>query len=378
LARQTVLKFGPYDRIVKQILELAISGASKKDILNSFSFSRPQLRRVIAELESKDFLRYDHTVGTLMTSAKGNIFLKSLDQSASQSLRAKDISHRMIMLDSEKTLLDARNVMLRYNISRVVIFSNGNAVGIVTEKDIGKLLYESPRIKRLNEIALKELIQKTLVTINENDTVDNCSKLMLENNISSLVITDDNQKDKGIITKTDIVELYANYKSSVSPVHESMQKRVQTVAPDETIHMISMLMNLYKVSHIVVKENKRPVGIVTTKDFLPISISQGTDFTKRNRLNQHPSEVRKRYHRFIPKGFMSLILAQDIMSHPPITVHMNTSVSNAALMMIRNQISGLPVIDRRRQLVGIITKTDVLKNKFGYVDRHVLPLLDNY
>jgi CBS domain-containing protein len=364
--------------IVKQILELAISGASKKDILNSFSFSRPQLRRMIAELESKDLLRYDHTVGTLMTSAKGNIFLKSMDQSASQSLRAKDISHRMIMLDSEKTLLDARNVMLRYNISRVVISSNGNAVGIVTEKDIGKLLYESPRIKRLSEIALKELIQKTLVTITENNTVDNCSKLMLKNNISSLVITDDNQKDKGIITKTDIVEIYANYKSAVSPVHESMQKRVQTVAPDETIHMISMLMNLHKVSHIVVKENKRPVGIVTNKDFLPISISQGTDLTKRNRLNQHPSEARKRYQRFIPRGFMSLILAQDIMSHPPITVHMNTSVSDAALMMIRNQISGLPVIDRRRQLVGIITKTDVLKNKFGYIDRHVLPLLDNY
>ncbi len=42
---------------------------------------------------------------------------------------------------------------------------------------------------------------------------------------------------------------------------------------------------------------------------------------------------------------------------------MNSDIAMAAKIMIRNRISGLPVINGKGDLVGIITKTDILKNK---------------
>jgi len=53
------------------------------------------------------------------------------------------------------------------------------------------------------------------------------------------------------------------------------------------------------------------------------------------------------------------------MNSPLITIHMNTAISEAAKIMIRNNISGLAVINQKEDLVGIITKTDILKTNHG-------------
>jgi CBS domain-containing protein len=206
--------------------------------------------------------------------------------------------------------------------------------------------------------------------------INDCSKLMLKNNISSLVVTGNGGKDKGIITKTDLVELYAYHQSASWKVREYMQKKVQTVFPDETIHMIAMLMDTYDISRVVVKQNKKPVGIVTTRDFLPISLSRNTTLFERSWRSSRKSVKVKRHQKFMPRGFMAFVLAEDIMSHPPITVGMDTDLSDAATLMIRNKISGLPVVSGRGNLVGIITKTDILKSKFTFIYRLLLSLED--
>jgi CBS domain-containing protein len=126
-----------------------------------------------------------------MTTARGHIYLKKKsDEIPSVLLKPMDIAREIIMLYSGKTLLDARNSMLRYNISRIVVSLNGKAIGIISEKDIAKFLYNTPPTRRLSEITLKELIHKKLITVNENSTIDYCSKLMLKNNISSLIVID--------------------------------------------------------------------------------------------------------------------------------------------------------------------------------------------
>ena len=40
---------------------------------------------------------------------------------------------------------------------------------------------------------------------------------------------------------------------------------------------------------------------------------------------------------------------------------MNTALSDAAIIMIRNRISGIPVINNKGLLKGIITKTDIIR-----------------
>jgi len=350
-----------YNSLVIEVLKLAKDGITKKAIMDKFSLSRPQIRKLMAELVSKDLLRYHLTLKSFMTTEKGNIYIKKqFMKSTSIIPKSTDLSKEVIMLNSGKSLRHARNQMLRYKISRIVISDNGKATGIVTEKDIAKFLYSVPPTRTLSEIALKELGNKKLITVGEDTSMDHCAKLMLDKHISSLVIIDNQDKPKGIITKTDIVEFCAYHQPINLPVYKYMSTKVHTVAPDETIHMISMLMDTYKISRVVVEKNRKPVGIVTTRDFLPISLIYGTGSVGRYWTTKSDMISGKALKKFMPSGILGTMMAEDIMTFVPLTVYTNNDIAEAAKVMIRNNISGLPVINTKGDVVGIITKTDIV------------------
>ena len=59
----------------------------------------------------------------------------------SARLKAIDISRDTITLEPKRSLHDARNSLVRYNISRIVVAKENKPLGIVTEKDIARFLY---------------------------------------------------------------------------------------------------------------------------------------------------------------------------------------------------------------------------------------------
>jgi len=279
-------------------------------------------------------------------------------------LKAQDISRPLISIEDTKTLFDVRNIILRYNISRLGISKNGNIIGVITEKDISKFLYEhAPDRKRLSEIAVKEFIQNRneLITVNRDSTLSFCVKSMLNNHISSLFLINKEGKIDEIITKTDLVEVFAYHYSGYFSVSEFMTKKVITAEADENIHILSILLNTYNISRIVVVKDKHPIGIVTLKDFLPSSIFYSSEFFED--IEQiYNTPFKDNIPKFIPKGARSFLIVQDIMTPKPLLMDKDDDVIDSAKVMIRHRISGLPVIDNNTlNLQGIITKTDILK-----------------
>ena len=57
------------------------------------------------------------------------------------------------------------------------------------------------------------------------------------------------------------------------------------------------------------------------------------------------------------------MLAGDAMTPAPVTVEPDTTVADAALIMAERGVSGLPVVDRSGQLVGIVTEGDLLRRR---------------
>ncbi len=52
-----------------------------------------------------------------------------------------DVSDDAIALDVSNNILDARNIMMKYNISRVIITDDKMLVGMITENDIIRFVY---------------------------------------------------------------------------------------------------------------------------------------------------------------------------------------------------------------------------------------------
>jgi CBS domain-containing protein len=264
---------------------------------------------------------------------------------------AKTTMWKPIRLRSEQTLVDARNTMIKYNISRVVIAKNHKPLGVVTEKDIARFLYEQEPTRQLDEIRLDEVMSRDLVTVNPEQDLRHCAKLMLKKQISSLLVVDDKNNLKGIFTKTDLTTAYIEHFALVHKVQEFMTKKVITVAPDEPVHSAMLLMSGNQISRVVVSEKSRPVGIITGRDLLAL----GAFFSRPDRLR-----IKKEYA-FISSGLKGFMLASDVMTAKLISTTADSDLADAAYIMLRNRISGLPVVDAKSNLTGIVTKTDVVK-----------------
>ncbi len=264
---------------------------------------------------------------------------------------ANGAKRKPIILRPEQTLLDARDTMIRRGISRVVVVKNRKPVGLVTEKDMARFIYHEVPTRGLGEIRLDEVMSKALITVKPETDLRVCARTMLGNHISSLLIVDSKENLMGIITKTDLAAAYEEFFVLEHKVQEFMTKKVVTVAPDEPIHSAIMLMNKDQISRIVVAKNGRLSGIISGRDLLTL----GAYFVT-------PSLYRKKKdYSFIPSGVKAFMLAADVMTANPITTTLDSDLGEAASIMLGNRISGLPVVDSKGLLAGIVTKTDVVR-----------------
>jgi acetoin utilization protein AcuB len=95
----------------------------------------------------------------------------------------------------------------------------------------------------------------------------------------------------------------------------------------------------------VVDKNGKLIGIVSDKDLLEASPSPVTSLSV--------WEV---------TYLLSKIKVGDVMTRKVITVTENTTLEDAARILVDNKIGGLPVVNAEDVIVGIITETDIFKS----------------
>jgi len=269
------------------------------------------------------------------------------------------IIKKAITVPKKTTLLDLRSMLLRYRISRIIVSENEKPLGIVTEKDLIKSIYLGN--KPIENTRVSEIMIKRLVTASEDSTIHDCARLMIDNKISSVIILKKDGKLAGIITKTDLTSVFLTHAISSLPISKIMTRHVTTVKPADSLLYVENVLVKNRLSRVVVERNRKPVGIITHRDFIPAKIPLWL------RQSGDPKEVEK--YRMATKpaefklnqlNYLASFIAADIMTPNPVTVQVTEDVSEASLLMIRNGISGLPVI-KNSLLVGIITKTDIVK-----------------
>jgi CBS domain-containing protein len=67
----------------------------------------------------------------------------------------------------------------------------------------------------------------------------------------------------------------------------------------------------------------------------------------------------------------------DVMSHDPIVVRSETSLNEAIKILAERRISGLPVVDDKDKLVGIISETDLMWQETGVTPPAYIMFLDS-
>lgn len=265
-----------------------------------------------------------------------------------------------ITVTQNMTLLEAREVLLKHRVGRMpVLDNNKKPVGIITEKDFVRAIYKLGG-KSINKILVKDFMSKNLITIKKTGTIHDCANLMKTHRISSILVIEANNL-AGIVTKTDLASVFLTQSVEPLKVSQIMTPKVVTVMPADSLLMVENLLVKNHISRIVVERNKKPVGIITNRDFLPAKMPKWIrEFADPKEVEKYRLDPRPDEFRMNQLSYILSFRAEDIMTTNPITIDANEGVSVAVLIMIRNGISGLPVI-RNGKLVGILTKSDIVK-----------------
>lgn len=127
-------------------------------------------------------------------------------------------------------------------------------------------------------------------------------------------------------------------------VSSYMNSSLITVSLTDTLAHARRLMLRYGIGRLpVIDENERLVGILTVSDITDILSGRLTS-----------------------KG-LGEIMVKEVYTPDPITIEPTRSIKTAAQLMLKYKIGGLPVIDYSENLVGIITRSDLVK---AYSERY--------
>lgn len=64
---------------------------------------------------------------------------------------------------------------------------------------------------------------------------------------------------------------------------------------------------------------------------------------------------------FLPSAKLTAMTTSDVMTTKPVTITPDDLLSHAAELMIEHGMSGLPVVDPRGKIRGMMTKTDIVR-----------------
>ena len=93
----------------------------------------------------------------------------------------------ILYIDSKKALDEAIQIMSDFDVGSLVVTEKNDAVGILTSKDIIKMIAKG---KELKSIKAKDIMQGPLIRISGYETISSALLKMKEQKINHLIVVD--------------------------------------------------------------------------------------------------------------------------------------------------------------------------------------------
>ncbi len=264
----------------------------------------------------------------------------------------------VITLGLEGSINDALFLMQKNDIKRIVIVEDSFPRGIVTERDIGKFLENDETTKPLDKIPIQNVMSRNLVTISsEDEDIPTQSAIRMDTfQISSVIVVDNDGKLVGIITKSDLTRNFAKLYSRLYRVEDYMSKRIITCRRSDSLYFALDMLNKNKISRLVVTDSDgKAIGVISYDTFL-----RNSGFFKSNKSTRDY---------LLPSTNAKEMRVSDLIGKELLTVEMEDDLAIAAKLMTEYRISGIPVLDSKGSLEGVISSSDVVR-AYSEVETH--------
>lgn len=142
-------------------------------------------------------------------------------------------------------------------------------------------------------------------------------------------------------------------------VANAMSKKVDFVTPKTKVKELSRLIFLHHINGVPVLKGKKVVGFITERDILHQFFPSMQEYMEDPVNESNFEKMEKNITRIFE------LSADRIMSKHPITIHADSPLLEAQSLMFMHKIGRLPVVDKKKNIVGIIAKGDIFKYLVG-------------
>lgn len=250
----------------------------------------------------------------------------------------------------------------------------------------------------MKEMMLKSIVSEHTFTLNAAQTIAKALEMMAERSISSIIIVNDENRPIGIFTEHDALRAVADAINIENPLSEVMTRDPFCVTETLYLHDAYALMEEKGYRHlVVVDEIGAFVGVMSEGDFLrhigfeelgkfkivseamsrsPLIVSLNTPLSEAASLmrerkvdyavvldGSHPAGViteRDIAHRYAQKKGISDTSVEPLLHRDFRIIPKNIPLQDAAKMMEEHGIHQLIVVDESENLVGLLSRHDVL------------------
>jgi len=114
---------------------------------------------------------------------------------------------------------------------------------------------------------IRDIMEKDVITIENDKTAQDAAKIIAEKDISFLVIMNDG-KPQGILSESDFVRKIAaeDKKASEIKITEVMSYKFRSVAPTTTIEDAIQKMLNNNIRRLIILDNEKLAGVITQTD----------------------------------------------------------------------------------------------------------------
>lgn len=241
------------------------------------------------------------------------------------------MSRDVITFEPKESLMSAVEKMNIENVGCVVVVEEKKPTGILTESDIIQLMAHNINP---NVTSLASVMKSPVITVSEETDMAEAANLMTVNDTRRLVVVDGENNIIGIVTQTDIIKnLSIDCFISFRKVEQIMRCKIITVRRKDPIPKAVRLMAENRISCVPVIEDGKPVGIITERDI--------TKAIAENNVLKY---------------------VEEIMNSTVFTADKDINLYDATRLIEENRLKSLIINDSRGKVVGIITKSDIIRN----------------
>jgi len=241
-------------------------------------------------------------------------------------------------LSISSTISDALESMHKHSISSVVITNSANKpVGIFTEHDSLKIIS-----KNLDKsIGIENIMSTNVYYVKSSIYMHDAYMLMDQHNFRHMIVVDEDEKYLGVVSEGDFLRHFG-FEGLVErqAIKDVMNNFILTISKDTYLDEVTKLMTKNKQDYAVMVENNIPIGILTERD-ITYHCLEDTKLSKKTKADE-----------LVPiKNFHS--------------INKNTPLQSAAQTMEGHGIHQVLVTNEKKELVGLVTRHDILKALHG-------------